>query len=291
MTIADRGSAIQVRPSQQVNISAEFDALIADRAIEAVFQPIVALHDGSTVGYEALARAPTGSAFHQAAVLFRYAARAGRVAELDWICRAAACRGALAAGLPWQMPLFINVEPSTVGQQPFPDLVDAVIAALERLQIVVEMTERSLSRDPAHLLAAVERVRHLGLRVALDDVGADPASLAMMPLVSADVIKLDRRVVQNPDTPAIIAIVNAVRSETERTGAIVLAEGIETPQHLAAAASMGATLGQGWLFGRPGPLPHHLIPSEVVLPQIAARFLPRDAVTARTAAIHARPEP
>ncbi len=47
----------------------------------------------------------------------------------------------------------------------------------------------------------------------------------------------------------------AVNAEAERSGAIVLAEGIETAQHLRTARAFGATLGQGWLFGRPGPLP------------------------------------
>jgi diguanylate cyclase (GGDEF)-like protein/PAS domain S-box-containing protein len=51
------------------------------------------------------------------------------------------------------------------------------------------------------------------------------------------------------------AVVNAVRAEVERSGAVLLAEGIETEQHLERALAMGARLGQGWMFGRPGPLP------------------------------------
>ena len=46
---------------------------------------------------------------------------------------------------------------------------------------------------------------------------------------------------------------NAVNAHAERTGAVVLAEGIETAEHLATARALGATLGQGWFFGRPGP--------------------------------------
>ena len=48
---------------------------------------------------------------------------------------------------------------------------------------------------------------------------------------------------------------NAINAEAERTGAIVLAEGIETDAHLFRAQAVGAELGQGWLFGRPAPLP------------------------------------
>ncbi len=74
-----------------------------------------------------------------------------------------------------------------------------------------------------------------------------------MPLLRPDVIKLDLRLVQRQPDAEIAEIVNAVNTQAERTGAIVLAEGIETDEHLATARALGATLGQGWLFGRPGP--------------------------------------
>jgi hypothetical protein len=53
----------------------------------------------------------------------------------------------------------------------------------------------------------------------------------------------------------IAAIVSAVNAEAERSGTTLLAEGIETEEHLDIALSMGASLGQGWLLGRPAPLP------------------------------------
>jgi hypothetical protein len=52
----------------------------------------------------------------------------------------------------------------------------------------------------------------------------------------------------------VAAVVNAVNAESERSGAVILAEGIETPEQASRAEAMGATLGQGWLFGGPGPL-------------------------------------
>jgi hypothetical protein len=98
----------------------------------------------------------------------------------------------------------------------------------------------------------VDRVRALGWGIALDDVGVEPASLALLPLVRPDVVKLDASVVQRPPGRRTAALFSAVAAESERTGAVVLAEGIETPEHLAAAEAVGAHLGQGWLFGRPG---------------------------------------
>jgi hypothetical protein len=75
-----------------------------------------------------------------------------------------------------------------------------------------------------------------------------------MPFVRPEVIKLDMQFVQSPTSAALADVVNAVGAQAERGGARVLAEGIETPAHAAVARSLGATLGQGWLLGRPAPL-------------------------------------
>jgi PAS domain S-box-containing protein len=74
-----------------------------------------------------------------------------------------------------------------------------------------------------------------------------------MPLLRPDVVKLDLRLVQERPGPAIAEIMNAVNAYAESSGAVVLAEGIEDGRHLTMARALGATLGQGWLFGRPGP--------------------------------------
>src|SRR3954469_8017954 len=78
-------------------------------------------------------------------------------------------------------------------------------------------------------------------------------SLAFLPLLRPDVVKLDLRLVQERPGPEIAEIMHAVNAYAERSGAAVLAEGIETAEHLVMARALGATLGQGWLFGRPGP--------------------------------------
>jgi hypothetical protein len=76
-----------------------------------------------------------------------------------------------------------------------------------------------------------------------------------MPLLAPDVIKLDMRLVQSAPTVALASVANGVSAEAERTGAVLIAEGIETPEQIEVARALGADYGQGWLFGRPGPLP------------------------------------
>lgn len=230
--------------------SAALTEALRPGGVRSVFQPIVELDTGRVLAYEALARGPQGP-LERPDLLFAAAREAGRLAELDEICRAAAFRHAVDHGLLAPLTVFVNVEPEVLDRAPLDDLLAIAEAAPGDLQVVLEITERALAARPAELLRTVERVRELGWGIALDDVGAEPLSLTFLPLLSPDVVKLDLRLVQQHPGPAIAEIMNAVSAHAERTGAVVLAEGIETEHHVHAARALGATLGQGWLFGRP----------------------------------------
>ncbi|MEV4622522.1 EAL domain-containing protein [Asanoa sp. NPDC049573] len=254
---------------------AGFDAVLTGRLVEPVFQPVIALHDRRPVGFEALARGPQGR-FHDAPALFAAAARAGRSAELDWLCADAAARHYRKAALP-ELALFVNLNPDTLATEPPVGLRDLYIELTRHHPVVLEITEQAVMREPGRLLKAVVDARSRSARIALDDVGADPASLAAMPLINPDIIKLDRSIVQSRSRSwAVSQVVNAVLDEAQRRGAQILAEGIERREDLDAARAMGATLGQGWLFGRPGPLPERVEPSAEPL----ARVQPREVACA-----------
>ncbi|HET9094040.1 MAG TPA: diguanylate cyclase [Solirubrobacteraceae bacterium] len=232
----------------------ELERILAEEHVTSVFQPIVDMVTSETVAYEALSRGPRGSCLERPDALFAAAAAAGRVTELDWLCRATAVRSAMEAGLGRKQSLFLNCEPSALGQ-PCPERHAGVWnAALHELDLVLEITERALTARPAELSRTIAESRAAGFGIALDDLGADVRSLALLPFVEPDVIKLDLRLVQQRPSTDQAGIVSAVAAESERTGATVLAEGIETEAHLAVARSLGARLGQGWLWGRPGPL-------------------------------------
>lgn len=228
--------------------------LLDRRALRSAFQPLVDLYSGEVVGYEALARGPRGSRLASPAALFDAAHVAGLEREVEWECQRAALQGALDGGLAPGQALFVNLEPRLLKAERPEHVLALLDAALERFSVFAEFTERSLTDRPAEVLAAVERLRLRGVGVALDDVGADPRSLALMPFLAPDVIKLDLRLVQENPSRQIAEIVHAVSGEAERTGALVLAEGIETEEHRRTALALGARYGQGWLFGRPGEL-------------------------------------
>ena len=224
--------------------------IIDEGLITPAYQPLVDLYSGHVLGYEALARGPRGE-LERPDLLFAAARREGRLADLDSACRRAAVANAYAAGLRAPSTLFVNVEPEAIGLGGHSDAADLP----DEMRVVAEITERALTSRPADLLYMVESVREMGIGIALDDVGADRRSLALMPFLRPDVVKLDLRLVQDRPSKQVAEVHNAVSAHAERTGALVVAEGIETEEHLERARAMGASVGQGWLFGRPGPLP------------------------------------
>lgn len=212
--------------------------------VQAAYQPVVDLETGEIVGAEALARWPQLGVPPLEA--FETARRQGRVEELDHACQQAALDGVARAALPEGFALFVNVEP---GSAPGP-CARAPVAA----RVVAEITERALLADPARLLRSLAALRKSGCGVALDDVGAVPDSITMLPFVRPDVVKLDVSLVRGRPSGDQARIVTAVAAYAERTGATVLAEGIETATDVDRARTLGATLGQGWHFAPAGPL-------------------------------------
>lgn len=245
------------------------EEVLATSDVRSLYQPIVDLESEEVVAFEALARGPEGSPLESPAALFSTARAVDRLDELDWACRAAAVRGALEAQLGTGIRLLVNVEPEVLGSRNFefpPELADLLADAMANLSVTAEFTERAIAQRPAQLLTAADVARSVGFGVAVDDVGAVPQSLALMPLLRPDVIKLDLALVQERPTIEIAALVNAVHAYVEETGATILAEGIETRAHAARAVAMGARLGQGWFFGHPGPLPQTMPPPNSALP-------------------------
>lgn len=243
-------------------------ALATPGLIRSVYQPIVDLAAGTTVAYEALARFDESTGIARPDLAFEAAAGdADLLARLDQACMEAAIRGAVSAGFPEDVALFVNVMPRTLTRGLPPALLDLLDAA-EGLRIVGEVTEVGITARPAELLAFTAACRAAGFGVAIDDVGVNPESLAVLPLLDPDVIKLDRSVLQAPPSTATGRVLTAVLATQESTGAAVLAEGIEDAALADLAIGLGASLGQGWHLGRPGPAPSRIVAPQVPLPLV-----------------------
>lgn len=221
------------------------------RGVVSAFQRVVSLPSETVVGYEALARWPSLNGLNPLQV-FAHAEKTGDLDALDHACITAAARGALVGNSSPGMLLLVNCEPTTVGVDFTVD--PALIEAASAYRVVFELTERGLLADPGALLRKVEDLRSLGFMIALDDVGAHRDSLALLDIVAPDIVKLDMGLVQKQPDRIQARTIAAVMAHHERTGALILAEGIETDEHLEQALAYGATMGQGYRFGRPGHL-------------------------------------
>jgi EAL domain-containing protein (putative c-di-GMP-specific phosphodiesterase class I) len=217
-----------------------------------VYQPIVALADGTVVAHEALLRGRVDGREVGGGDLFFLAESAGWLPRLDRIAREAAIRGA--AGWLGGADLYVNSNPSAVHRP------QVCLAGTERAvhdtglspaQLVFEVVESHLVTDRGHLLSVLEHHRSLGWRVALDDVGAGWSSLALVSAVRPDVVKLDKQLTARLTDPGPRAVAGSIISLAHGLGAVVVAEGVETERIADAVRDLGADLGQGWFFGRP----------------------------------------
>jgi EAL domain-containing protein (putative c-di-GMP-specific phosphodiesterase class I)/DICT domain-containing protein len=246
-----------------------FDELLDRRNLTPQYQPIFDLGTHEQVAAEALARWPDLDIDPTTA--FQWAAQVGRLAELDEACSNAAVDDAIAHGMPPGFQLFVNLEPSVVG----PATATRLLARTRgQVGLNVEITERALLNSPAELLRAIHQLRAAGCAIALDDVGAVPDTLALLPFVAPDVIKLDVSLIERWPNLAQAAIYTTVAAHAERSGATVLAEGIETDVRLQRAIALGATLGQGWALGWPGPLGALTSPGHTLRPRHPVALTP-----------------
>jgi EAL domain-containing protein (putative c-di-GMP-specific phosphodiesterase class I) len=239
-----------VGPSVTGAVSGEF-LLAEPAALSPVLQPVIDLDDGGVAGYEALARVRHGYPQLTPDQMFRWARRNDRTNELDWMCRCAAFRIAIEQRVSPPMPLLVNAEPAALDSGAPAALLADLQRARRQLRVVVELTERELADDPGQLFRVVDSMRALGWEIAVDDVGAEPISLALLPLLEPDIIKLDRSLIVDPTTPDHARIALAVAAEMDRTGASVIVEGVETVEQLEIARAWGARYAQGFLWGRP----------------------------------------
>jgi EAL domain-containing protein (putative c-di-GMP-specific phosphodiesterase class I) len=225
--------------------------------VRPVFQPLLWLDDMSLAGYESLARGPAGSPFEHPLELFTAARAAGLVVELD----AAITRHSIEAldGVDWpaNLTLFGNLDPDAIAAgSPGPATSQILArAAAEGTRIVMEITERALLDRPRALLRAIDVVRSHGWGIAMDDVGAEEDALTMLPILVPDVVKLDMSLLHGPFDAHAARVSGTARTYCDRTGALMVCEGVETERHEARARALGADLVQGFLYGRPAALP------------------------------------
>ncbi len=222
-------------------------ALIANGAFSPVFQPIAALGDGTLEGFEALTRFANGT---PPDVQFAEAHGVGMGLDLELATLAAALKAG--ARRPTGTSLHVN---ASVALLLAGDRLRTLLDARATGRLLIEVTEHDRVGDYAAVRQAVERLGP-GVRLAVDDAGAGYASLRHILELAPTVVKLDRSLVAGIDgDPARQAVVEGMQQFGRRGGFVLVAEGIETEAERDTLRRLGVPLGQGYLLGRPGPLP------------------------------------
>jgi EAL domain-containing protein (putative c-di-GMP-specific phosphodiesterase class I) len=220
-------------------VSLGFDRLVTN------FQPVFDIESGMVVAHEALSRAFSDGVPVPPDRLLHEAYQRGTVAELDTLFIESALRAAEAQGLVSPHSVFVNVEPASLADGRIPAVL------LDAPPLVIEITERALTADPGSFLTATAALRAAGHLIAIDDLGAEAASLALLPLFAPEIVKLDMNLIRRQPDRTAAMMMTAIAAYAERTSSIVLAEGIEAAEHITRARVLGASLAQGWHFGRP----------------------------------------
>lgn len=225
---------------------------VRDDQIQASFQPLVQLGDGSVRGYEILARWRHAERGDVAPDLFIPMAEAsGAIEPLTMNLLRKACTAATA----WDddMQLSLNISPTQLGDV---DLAKNLLNVLkdcgfppERLEI--ELTEGALVADVDAARDILVALKSKGVTIALDNFGTGHASLRQLRELPFDKLKIDRSFVTRMlDDAASNGQVRAMVSLAKNMGLVVVAEGVETPEQAAVLADMGCDMGQGYHFGR-----------------------------------------
>ncbi|MGH2402198.1 MAG: EAL domain-containing protein [Candidatus Limnocylindria bacterium] len=236
--------------------SAAVAEVIAHGRLKAVYQPIVSLANGAILGVEGLIRPVPPAPFTNPLDLFAAAEASGRLTALDLACIETIVAGART--LPADQFLSLNLSPPTLEAPEFSSGV--LLAILARYgfapdRLVVELTERQQLTDPERVRARLELCRKAGIRFAADDIGAGNAGLRLLAEIRFDVLKVDLSLVQRSSSDGqSSAVLGSVVELATRTGALVIAEGIEHGGQLAQLGALGIEAGQGYHLGRPAPL-------------------------------------
>jgi EAL domain-containing protein (putative c-di-GMP-specific phosphodiesterase class I)/CheY-like chemotaxis protein len=237
------------------------DGLMGDRAgLESVFnramgalymvyQPIVRTVDGSVFAWEALLRTREPTVAGPLAFI-EMAERLSRVRELGRTIRG---RVAKAAKQARGVMFFVNLHHDDLLDEALYDPASPLTALAP--EVVFEITERSPVESVPDIRGRVARLRALGFRLAVDDLGSGYAGLTSFASLQPDFVKLDRGLIEGLDCePVKRKLVGSITAVSHDLGIAVVAEGVETPGEREAAASLGCELMQGYLFRRPEEL-------------------------------------
>jgi len=232
-----------------------WELILEPQGLTTLFQPIFEMRGGvqRLFALEALTRGPKETNIERSDVLFEYVRRKRRESEVDLLAIAAALRQA--RGLPGKPCLSLNVHAVTLEREEalprwLAELSDEYKVPLSSL--IIEIVEHAPPWSGKQFLGNLDRLREMGVRIALDDVGLGQSNFRMIVDCRPDLLKVDRHFVDGAHAdPLRRAVLESISDLACRLGARAVAEGIEDERDLATATGAGISLLQGYLLCRP----------------------------------------
>lgn len=227
---------------------------LANDGVEVHYQPVVTLENGSVGGLEALARlrGVDGVLLHPAEFI-EAAEHSGLVRDLDREVRRIVARdwpGLAAASRP-DLRINVNVHEMELNPALVHELLDQGLAN----RVVVEVTEAALLTRPEEAVTALNAFRAAGGLVAIDDFGTGYSSLSQILALPCDILKIDRSFISHMSAePRTMSLVRAIVALGHDLRLVTVAEGVETPEEVAALRAVGCDRIQGFWFARPMPV-------------------------------------
>lgn len=215
------------------------------------YQPVVEARGRRLVAHEALMRSPL-PAFRSPDRVVEAAEALGLTDAMD-----RAIRGLIAADMPRLPPttqVLVNLHPRSLFD---PDLFRTGTPFHRHAdRFILEITERERLDDEAALVDAVTKLRAIGYRIAVDDLGAGYAGLSLFARVTPEFVKFDRELIHGIDQSLTRErLVASMAALCRGMGIRTLAEGVENQAECDRSEAIGCDLLQGFAVGMPRPLP------------------------------------
>ena len=232
--------------------------IIVNNDINMVYQPLVDLADLSILGYEALARVQNAGFLSNTEILFSYAVETDMLLDLERICRTNAI-----VNIPEKLngrKLFLNSSAKGIYDPEFKSSkFDKFLNehGMSNEDVVIEITERLAVSDYNAFTTAIKILKDKGYKIAIDDMGAGYSSLRTIAEIKPDFLKYDMALIRDIHQNLIKKdLLETLIPFTERLGANIIAEGIETEDEYKVLKSLGIKYGQGFYFAKPSyPFP------------------------------------
>lgn len=245
---------------ERLNLENSLRYAVERKELELYYQPKWDFHANAITGAEALIRwnHPQLGLLPPSRFI-PIAEDSGLVLTLgEWVMRAAVQEIGQLHKDGWpSLRIAVNLSARQFRQTNLTDLVKGLLeqAQFDPTCLELELTEGILMHHTEENLAALRTFKNMGVRIAIDDFGTGYSSLSYLQRFPVDVLKIDRSfVTELPANDSNAAIVDAIVTLAHGLGLIVVAEGIETPEHVEFLRTHGCDEGQGYYFGRPVPL-------------------------------------